>query len=287
MHLQPVYGISLETTLNEKEMHRLAGYRGMGPVRVGTRDFKSIQNDVYGQVILATTQFFFDHRLRNMGDENLFKRLEKVGEKAVKLFDKPDAGPHGTGDNKEVYTYSAVMCWVAADRLRKISAKLGKDDRAKYWGAHADTIRSAILAKAWNESVGSFVSTFGGSGVDAFILTLSSVGFISAKDPKFTQTLEHIKKTLRKGKYLKDSEGKNCSTVHTLWYISALSAAGQADEARDLFENMLKTCNAVGLLGETVDPESGEQWGNFPKTTAMVELIECAIRLSRDWSDAI
>ena len=34
--LQPVYGVSLETRLNEREMHRLAGYRAKGPVVLGT-----------------------------------------------------------------------------------------------------------------------------------------------------------------------------------------------------------------------------------------------------------
>jgi len=36
--IRPVYGISLETRLFEREMHRLPGYRGIGPVRLGNRD---------------------------------------------------------------------------------------------------------------------------------------------------------------------------------------------------------------------------------------------------------
>lgn len=35
--IQPVYGISLETRLYEKEMHRLLGYRGLGEVRLGNK----------------------------------------------------------------------------------------------------------------------------------------------------------------------------------------------------------------------------------------------------------
>lgn len=66
--LQPVYGISLETKLYEKSMYRLAGYRGLGPVKIGTRDYKTIQNDVYGQLILASIQMFFDQRLNKPGD---------------------------------------------------------------------------------------------------------------------------------------------------------------------------------------------------------------------------
>ena len=57
-------------------------------------------------------------------------------------------------------------------------------------------------------------------------------------------------------------------------------------EARKLFENMLAKRNAVGLLSEDLDTESGELWGNFPQTYSMVGLINSAMRLSRSWEDA-
>ena len=52
-HLQPVYGIALERRLDEREVPTLAGYRGMGPVRVGNQAFEHHQHDVYGNVVLA------------------------------------------------------------------------------------------------------------------------------------------------------------------------------------------------------------------------------------------
>ena len=57
-------------------------------------------------------------------------------------------------------------------------------------------------------------------------------------------------------------------------------------EAFQLFENMLAKRNAVGLLSEDLDTESGELWGNFPQTYSMVGLINSAMRLSRSWEDA-
>ena len=59
-HLQPVYGIGLENELTERIEPALAGYRGMGPVRVGNQAWEHIQNDAYGSVVLAATQAFFD-----------------------------------------------------------------------------------------------------------------------------------------------------------------------------------------------------------------------------------
>ena len=58
------------------------------------------------------------------------------------------------------------------------------------------------------------------------------------------------------------------------------------DEARRLFENMLASCNPMGLLSEDLDPKTGELWGNFPQTYSMVGLITSAIKLSRPWEDA-
>jgi len=290
-HLQPVYGIALETSLYEKEMHRLAGYRGLGPVRVGNKDYRLLQNDVYGHVILANTQMFFDQRLKNMGDKLLFERLEEIGEHAVKSYDKPDAGPLGLDTESEhVHTFSSVMCWVAADRLAKISAHIKLDDRAKYWKSHATSMFDVIVSKAWCASTNSFSKCWGGQDVDGFLLLLPQLGFIQAKDEKFLNTLAHIEKTIKKGSYIVSptcGSGEFGNTTHTFWYINALAAVGRRDEARQHFETMLKTCNNSGLLSESVDTSTGELWGNFPKTTSMVGLIESALHLSRDWSEVI
>lgn len=289
--LQPVYGIALETNLYEKEMHRLAGYRGLGPVRVGNKDYKAIQHDVYGHVILASTQMFFDQRLKNMGDHMLFERLEGIGERALQVFDQPDTGPLGLDvEAEEVHTFSSVMCWVAADRLRKISEHIKLTERAKYWSEHAAKIHAVILEKAWNAELKSFTKTWGGGEVDAFLLLLPQMGFVKASDERFLSTLELVEKTLTRDNYIvpvEDIAGTHGNITFTFWYINALSAAGRRTQARELFENMLKTCNSAGLLSERVNVKTHELWGNFPKTTAMVGLIECALKLSKEWDEVI
>ena len=57
-HLQPVFGITQEHRLDEREVPSLQGYRGMGPVRVGNHAYTQVQNDGYGSVVLAAAQSF-------------------------------------------------------------------------------------------------------------------------------------------------------------------------------------------------------------------------------------
>jgi len=291
--LQPLYGIGLEPRITERQEPALRGYRGMGPVRVGNQAWEHVQNDSYGSVVLAAIQVFFDRRLVNPGGIRLFERLERVGEQAAKLFDQPDAGLWELRTRARVHTYSAVMCWAACDRLARVASHIGQAERARHWRAEADKIHAVICERAWNEELGSFVESFDGDDLDASLLLLNWLGFLEADDPRFAGTVAAIEKTLRRGDYLfryhaaDDFGAPEVSfNVCTFWYIDALAALGREEEARRLFENMLRQRNHVGLLSEDLAPESGELWGNFPQTYSMVGLILCAMRLSKSWHEA-
>ncbi len=292
-YLQPVFGVTQSQRLDETTVESLAGYRGMGPVRVGNDAYKQIQNDGYGSVILACTQSFFDCRLTRTGDATLFRRLEVLGERAAESWNKPDAGFWELRNRTQVHTYSSVMCWAACDRLAKIATRLELPDRAEYWSKAAERIHGEIIEMAWNPGMNSFTSTFGGKSVDAVLLLLPGVGFIPGKDPRFAGTVARIEKELRHGPYIaryadEDDIGKPQVAFNacTFWYIDALTFLGRTTEAHELFEIMLAARNSLGLLSEDIDPATGELWGNFPQTYSMVGLIHSATRLSKSWEDA-
>ena len=291
--LQPVYGVTLEKRLTESKVPTLAGYRGMGPVRTGNQAHEHIQNDVYGSVILAATQAFFDVRLTRPGDVRLFESLEAIGHRAVELYDKPDAGMWELRTKSRVHTYSSVMCWAGADRLAKIAGRLELPERAAFWREHADRIRAVILEKAFDAKQNTFVESFGGSEVDGSLLLLLELDFIDAADPRFVGTVEAVERRLKRGQHLfryaqEDDLGipQTAFNVCTFWYIDALAAVGRGDEARELFENMLRCRNPLGLLSEDIDPDTGELWGNFPQTYSMVGFINSAMHLSKSWREA-
>jgi GH15 family glucan-1,4-alpha-glucosidase len=294
LRLQPCYGIDGDPQLDEIIVPHLRGYRGMGPVRVGNAAYTQVQHDVYGAAILAVTQSFFDQRLVRRGTEALFTTLEPLGEQSVAEFGQPDAGIWEYRGHTAVHTFSAAVCWAAADRLARIAGRLGLSAREKYWRDHERSMAQRIREAAWSKSMNSFTTTFEGDSVDASLLLLAELGVVDWSDPMYIATVERIGATLRRGAFLaryseRDDFGvpQVAFSVCTFWYINALWNTGQRAQARELFEEMLRRRNGVGLMSEDLAPESGEMWGNYPQTYSMVGIVNCAMRLSRSWEDAL
>ncbi|MEJ0005194.1 MAG: glycoside hydrolase family 15 protein [Steroidobacteraceae bacterium] len=292
--LQPLYGISGEQQLTEVIAPALRGFRGMGPVRIGNQAFEQQQNDIYGAVILAAAQLFYDARLQLYDHDRLFAGLERLGEQAVQGFGAPDAGPWELRATKASHTFTAVMCWAGCNRLAEIAVLIGKTDAAERWREQAASMHARILAEAWNPTLGSFVATFGGNTLDATSLLLAELRFVPASDQRFIGTVDAIGEQLRCGDLLfryrqADDFGvpSTTFTVCAFWHVNALAAIGRMVEARDLFVKLLARRNAVGLLSEDIDPETGELWGNFPQSYSMVGIIVSALRLSRAWEEVV
>ncbi len=293
-YLQPLFGIGLERRLDERRIASLAGYRGLGPVRTGNEAYTQVQNDGYGSVILAVTQCFFDERLPSLGGEGLFRRLEPLGEQALRRWNQPDAGIWEFRTRNGVHTHSSMMCWAAADRLAKIAFKLGLTDRNVYWRDHANAMRDGILECAWNAGLGHFTATFGGADIDASLLLLPEIGLLPASDERFVATLAAVERHLRFGNHLYRyrapddfGEPETAFTACTFWLLDALVRVGRADEARAIFSEVLDRRNHLGLLSEGLHVDSGELWGNFPQTYSMVGLVNAAMRLTRRWEDVL
>jgi len=290
-HVQPLYGVAGEAVLEEREAPDLPGYRGMGPVRVGNQAYEQVQHDAYGQIVLSNAQAFHDQRLFRMAGAEDFRALEKVGERAWAVYDKPDAGLWELRTKSAVHTYSAAMCWAACDRLATAAQALDLDDRAGFWRERADQMRDTIEQCAWRPDTDRISATFGGDDLDASLIQLLDLRFLAPDDPRFAGTLRAVEEGLRRGSHMlryatEDDFGlpHTAFNVCTFWLIEALHATGRTDDARALFEEMVARRTPAGLLSEDIDPATGELWGNYPQTYSLVGLINCAVMLSKPWT---
>jgi pentatricopeptide repeat protein len=242
---------------------------------------------------MSATQFFFDRRLSTTGGVAQFELLEVLGQRAIEVHDKPDAGIWEYRGRARVHTFSSLMCWAACDRLARIGAHLGLHQRSDYWREHAENIREVILQRGYNKTRNCFVESFDGEDLDASMLLVHELGFLPADDPRFIGTIEAVERELLQDGHVfryrsadDFGEPENAFNVCTFWYINALADCGRTDEAREMFEHMLARRNSRGLLSEDLDPTTGELWGNFPQTYSMVGIINAALRLSKPWETA-
>jgi GH15 family glucan-1,4-alpha-glucosidase len=289
--IQPLYAVSGEAKLEEIEAEALAGYRGMGPVRVGNAAYAQVQHDAYGQIVLSNVQAFFDERLLRKATEADFASLERVGERAWAMHDQPDAGLWEFRTRTNVHTYSSVMSWAACDRLANAAEALGLTERAVLWRDRAGEIRRRIEERAWLEGEGRFSAVFDGDEIDASLLQLVDMRFLSPDDPRFLKTFGAVEASLRKGEHMlryaaEDDFGlpETAFNFCTFWLIEALHLVGRQEEARALYASMLERLTPAGLLSEDTDFATGELWGNYPQTYSLVGLINCAGLLSKPWS---
>lgn len=291
--LAPVYGIAHNDDLKEYFAENLKGFQGMGPVRVGNQAAEQLQHDAYGSIILGVSQMFIDQRLPRMGDESLFRRLEVLGHRARRFYLDPDAGIWEYRGRKLVHTHSATMCWVALDRLARIAATLGLNDRSTFWRAEADKVRHEILTRAWNEKRGALVGALDQTELDASVLLLPELGLISPTDERFVKTCDLIGKELSRNgfimRYVAEDDFGAPETgflVCQFWYIDALAAIGRTEDARGLLTDLLGRRNAFGLLSEDIHPGTGHLWGNIPQTYSMAGIVNSCMTLSRPWETA-
>jgi GH15 family glucan-1,4-alpha-glucosidase len=211
---------------------------------------------------------------------------------AWQMHDQPDAGLWELRTRTAVHTYSAVMSWAACDRLANAAAFLGLRERQDVWAARAQAIGAKIEAEAWSEEAGHYAASFGGRELDASLLQLVELRYVNAEDPRFTATLEAVERGLRRGEHMlrydtEDDFGRpeTAFNICTFWLIEALHLAGRDAEASALFERMLEHRTRSGLLSEDMDFVTGELWGNFPQTYSLVGIINCAVLLSKPWSN--
>jgi len=186
------------------------------------------------------------------------------------------------------------MAWVAFDRAIRGLHEFGTQDdidAATRFAAIRDEIHAEVCAKAYDEDRKTFVQAYGSSNLDAALLMIPLVGFLSATDERMQGTVDAIRRELTTDgfvmRYAPDSAvdglppGEGVFLPCTFWLVDNLALMGRVDEARALFERLVGLANDVGLLAEEYDPESGRLLGNFPQAFTHVALVNRASNLSQ------
>jgi GH15 family glucan-1,4-alpha-glucosidase len=285
--LQPLYGIGGERELVEEHLDHLDGYCGSRPVRIGNAAYLQRQHDLMGEMILCLDTITADPRVVIEDSEPIFRMVERFVNEAITAVQFDDTGlwEYRTFPNK--YTFSHVLCWVAASRGAKLARRLGRQSIAATWESWADAYRLEILERAYNAHQGFFAQTLDGRFPDASNLLLPTLGIIDPRDPRFVSTVEAYERLLVEDGLMlryrhKDDFGDTTSafSICSFWWAEALAMVGRLDDATALFYRLQGYANGVGLFSEDIEPQTGRLLGNFPQAYTHVGLINTAVTLS-------
>ncbi|MEU6374325.1 glycoside hydrolase family 15 protein [Streptomyces sp. NPDC046909] len=286
--LQIMYRIDGDPHLTEETLDHLEGYRGSAPVRIGNGAADQLQLDIYGEAVHALTST--DDLAHYMGYDG-WTALSRVLDWLLKNWDRPDEGIWETRGGRQDFTYSRLMCWTAFDRGIRVAQTLARPADLPAWTEARDTILRQIMDRGWSERRQAFVQHYGTDVLDASLLLMPAVGFITARDPRWLSTLDAMDTELVSDSLvyrydpaaspdgLRGSEGT--FSLCTFLYVDALARAGRLAPARYAFDKMLTYANHAGLFAEEIGP-TGEQLGNFPQAFTHLALITAALALDEE-----
>ncbi|HKY22472.1 MAG TPA: glycoside hydrolase family 15 protein [Vicinamibacterales bacterium] len=285
--LQPLYGIGGERELVEEHLDHLEGFCGSRPVRIGNAAYVQKQHDLMGEMILCLDTLTSDPRIVIDDSEPLLRMVERFVAEAIVAVESDDTGlwEYRTFPNK--YTFSHVLCWVAAKRGARLARRMGRESLAVEWEGWADGYREVILHRAYNRELGFFTQVLDGKFPDASNLLLPTLGIIDPRDPRFVSTVDAYERLLVEDGLMlryrhKDDFGDTTSafSICSFWWAEALAMVGRLDDAVKLFYRLQSYANGVGLFSEDIEPRTGLLLGNFPQAYTHVGLINTAVTIS-------
>ncbi len=281
--LRPLYDIDGNDDLDEIELDHWAGYANSRPVRIGNAAAEQLQLDIYGEII--DSLYLADKHGAGLSLD-AWASITQLADWVCANWDQPDDGFWEVRNGPHEFTASRLLCWVALERAIRMARFRGRPADIERWSQSRDDIHACILERGWSDELESFVQILDGERLDAALLLMPMVKFISSNDPRWTSTLEAIGHRLTHNalveRYEDGTDGmegdEGTFTICSFWYVETLARAGQVDRARLLFDKILSYAGPLGQFSETIS-DSGEQLGNFPQAFTHLALISAAVAI--------
>lgn len=285
-----MYALDGSEAGEEHELPHLAGYAGSRPVRIGNDARRQVQLDIFGELL---DSLYLSNKYGAAISHDGWRHVSGMVEYILAHWEEPDAGIWEVRDAPQHFLHSRLMCWVALDRAVRLAHKRSLPAPLVRWAEGRDQIAADIWGRFRHPEHGHFVRTRDGTDLDAALLMMPLVRFVSATDPVWLKTLDAIGATLgddgmifryRTPDGLDGQEG--AFTTCTFWYVECLARANRLDEARLMMEKGLCYANHVGLFAEELDCRA-RPLGNFPQALTHLAFISAAHFLDRKLSGRI
>ena len=255
------------------------GYRHSRPVRSGNGAAGQSQLGTYGDLFDTIARYVSTGHLL---DQDTGRMLADLADRCCDIWTHEDAGIWELSQFRH-YTIAKIGCWVALDRAARL-ADAGQlpAAHAARWRQEAADITRWVQAHCWSQAKQSYTFYAGTDELDAAVLLAGRTGF--DRGQRLAATIDAVTAELGRGplvyRYTGMDRDEGAFVACTFWLVEALAWTGQATRARELMDEAVQLCNAVGLLSEQIDPATGEFRGNLPQGLSHLALVNAARTLA-------
>jgi GH15 family glucan-1,4-alpha-glucosidase len=284
--LQIMYSIIGERRLDEYEVPWLPGYEGSAPVRVGNAASGQFQLDVYGETLASLHMMRAAFPPDGAGTGDSWPLETALLEFLEGAWQHPDDGLWEMRGERQHFTHSKVMAWLAFDCAVRSVEMFHLDGPVDRWRAARDEVHELICREGYDAEKGSFVQAFGSKQLDGALLQIPLVGFLPPTDERVVGTVAAIERELLHDGFVLRYDtsvaddglppGEGAFLPCSFWLVDNYVVQGRMDEARRLFERLAGLCNDVGMYSEEYDPGSGRQLGNTPQAFTHLAYVQAA-----------
>jgi GH15 family glucan-1,4-alpha-glucosidase len=281
--LQVLYAVDGKRRLPEIVLDELEGWRCSRPVRIGNGASKQFQLDMYGLIVELSW------RWSEQGvapSKDYWDFLVTVVEAAIEKSRLPDRGIWEIRSAPRHFVNSKVMCWAAIDGGLALAGKYSLAAPLDRWRKERDELRRNIETHGVDQKRGIFVESYGSREVDAALLLLPAVEFVSFDDERMVRTTDVIRRELQSDGLIlryKSEDGlqgqEGVFLACTFWLVECLARQGRRTEALRTFKRATAAANDVGLFAEQYAARSKQMLGNFPQGLTHLAHISAALAL--------
>ena len=280
--LHPLYSIHGSELGPEAVLDHLPGYAGSRPVRVGNAAQGQVQLDVFGPVVALIDEV--SERRGSVSDAE-WALVEDCVTAVSMRWREPDHGIWEIRDHPRHHVHSRMMCWLAADRGRRIADRRGTP--RPEWQALGDEIVEDIEQNGFDEELNSYVCAYDRRVADAAVLQGILEGYPASQE-RIAGTVAFMEGQLRHagGVYryrYDDGLAGHEGAMHICgaWLAATYVRLGQLDDARQMLSAMFDASGVTRLLPEQIDPTDGRGLGNHPQAYSHLGALAVARELSR------
>jgi GH15 family glucan-1,4-alpha-glucosidase len=288
--LHPVYRLDGTLPLPELEHAEWTGFADSQPVRSGNQAAEHVQNDVYGEMLLALGVLYRDERfvhLRSLRWEGLLRLLAL---RCHQTLGEPDAGLWELRGEWKPHAFSTLLSLAGLRSYERLIASGRIKDDPELWAgrreqAERELAKSIVDGVLWNspdEKLPDASMTF---------LAVLGLGERSVRSATLAVILDRLayrvdgQETGFYYRYRYDDDfgtPEHAFVICSFWIAEAMARLGDLKGGAKALDRTLAAANPLGLFAEHFDPATGKQSGNFPQCYSHVGLISAAFACSTD-----